>query len=129
MIVSPVKGNGDELWPKALNYDPQTKILQIVFNGGDIFDLAAEYLRIESPSAEVRGHDPAKRKVVSGRRKVGIVNIEPVGNYAVRLIFDDLHETGIYSWRYLYELGRDHSSRWQRYLEELEALGLNHDSP
>ena len=126
-MVSPVKGNGDELWPKALNYDPKTRTLQIVFKGGEVFDLPAEYLRIESPSAEVRGHGTAERKVVSGRRKVGIASIEPVGNYAVRLIFEDLHDTGIYSWLYLHELGRDHSARWQRYLEELHTLDLSRD--
>lgn len=129
MMVRPVKGNGngDELWPTALNYDPETKTLRAIFNGGDIFDLAAEYLRIESPSAEVQGHSLAEQKVIAGRRHVGIMSIEPVGNYAVRLIFDDLHDTGIYSWRYLHELGRDYTARWQRYLEALDARGLSRD--
>jgi DUF971 family protein len=116
-----------EPWPTAIAYDPATKILRVTFEGGEAFDLPAEYLRVESPSAEVQGHNPLEKQTVPGRRHVGIVQIEPVGNYAVRLIFDDLHDTGIFSWRYLYELGREKESRWQAYLDILTARGLSRD--
>ncbi len=116
-----------EPWPNFLDYDPLTKSLRVEFDGGGVFDLPAEYLRVESPSAEVQGHSPSERKIVPGRRHVGIIDIKPVGNYAVCLIFDDLHDTGIYSWRYLHELGREHTVRWQRYLAALEVRGLSRD--
>jgi DUF971 family protein len=116
-----------EPWPTAIDYDPSTKTLHVTFDNGERFDLTAEYLRVESPSAEVQGHNPSEKQIVPGRSKVGIINIEPVGNYAVRLIFDDLHDTGIYSWRYLHELGRDHAARWERYVLELAKRGLRRD--
>lgn len=115
------------VWPEALDYDPGTRVLRVRFEGGITFDLPAEYLRVESPSAEVQGHSPAQKQTVGGRRHVGIRKIEPVGNYAVRLVFDDLHDTGIYSWRYLHELGREQDQRWQAYLEALAAKGLTRD--
>ncbi len=111
-------------WPKSLDYDPATKSLRVAFDDGCVFDLAAEYLRVESPSAEVQGHNPAERQFVPGRMHVGIMNIEPVGHYAVRIMFDDLHDTGIYSWRYMYELGRDYAVRWAAYEQGLKARGL-----
>lgn len=114
-------------WPTELNYDPSSKTLHISFDSGRNFDLTAEYLRVESPSAEVQGHNPAERQFVGGRAHVGIMNIEPVGNYAVRIIFDDLHDTGIYSWRYLYELGLGYAERWQIYLDGLKARGLKRE--
>ena len=114
-------------WPTAIDYDPGTKVLRVTFDNDDAFDLPAEYLRVESPSAEVQGHGAGEKKIVPGRSKVGIINIEPVGNYAVRLIFDDLHDTGIYSWRYLRELGREQSARWQTYLQALAARGLSRE--
>ncbi len=114
-------------WPTDIAYDPNTKSMRVVFDNGDTFDLSAEYLRVESPSAEVQGHSPEQRIIVPGRRHVGIMEIEPVGNYAVRLIFDDLHDTGIYSWRFLRELGREHRSRWASYLAALEIKGLSRD--
>jgi DUF971 family protein len=116
-----------EPWPTEIAYDPDTKCLRVVFDNGDAFDLAAEYLRVESPSAEVQGHSPEQRVIVPGRRHVGIMNIEPVGNYAVRIVFDDLHDTGIYSWRFLRQLGREHRSRWASYLAALETKGLSRD--
>jgi DUF971 family protein len=103
------------------------KTLHLRFDSGETFDLPAEYLRVESPSAEVQGHGPGQKVIVPGRAHVGIIGIEPVGNYAVRLRFDDLHDTGIYSWDYLYELGRDHAARWQAYLEALAAKGLSRE--
>jgi DUF971 family protein len=114
-------------WPTEIAYDPAAKELRVAFDNGDAFALPAEYLRVESPSAEVQGHNPDERVIVPGRRHVGIMQIEPVGNYAVRLIFDDLHDTGIYSWRYLHELGRQHASRWASYLEALAGKGLSRD--
>lgn len=114
-----------DIWPEALEYDPATKILHVRFEGGVSFALPAEYLRVESPSAEVQGHGPSQKQTIGGKRQVGIRKIEPVGNYAVRLVFDDLHDTGIYSWRYLHELGREQETRWAGYLAALDAKGLS----
>jgi len=101
------------------------RTLELSFDDGSHFTLPAEYLRVESPSAEVQGHGPGDRKVIAGRRHVGIIGIEPVGNYAVRLVFDDLHDTGIFSWEYLHQLGREHEPRWQAYLDALASRGLS----
>ena len=84
--------------------------------------MSAEYLRVESPSAEVQGHSPDERQIVPGKRNVMILEVHPVGNYAVRIVFDDMHSTGIYTWPYLHELGSDHEARFQRYLDELAGL-------
>ena len=102
-------------------------MLEIAFGDGARFSLPAEYLRVESPSAQVQGHAPEERRIVPGRRMVGIMSIEPVGNYAVRLIFDDTHDTGIYSWEYLRALGAEQQARWTTYLNELAARGLSRD--
>lgn len=91
------------------------------------FELPAEYLRVESPSAEVQGHGPGEKRLVSGRRQVGILGVEPVGHYAVRILFDDRHDTGIYSWPYLRRLGTRQPALWTAYLEELAAAGLSRD--
>jgi DUF971 family protein len=104
------------------------RALRIAFDDGSDFTLAAEYLRVQSPSAEVQGHGLADRKTVGGKRHVAISSIEPVGNYAVRLIFDDGHDTGLYSWTYLHELGCDRIKRWQGYLAELAAKGLTREA-
>lgn len=101
--------------------------LEVDFDDGSRFAFPAEFLRVESPSAEVQGHHPDQRKIVSGRRHVGISAVEPVGNYAVRLVFDDGHNTGIYSWDYLHRLGREQQPRWQTYLNELDSKGLSRD--
>ncbi len=103
------------------------KRLDVTFDDGFHTALPAEYLRVESPSAEVQGHGPNQRKTVPGRRHVGIMSVEPVGNYAVRLVFDDLHDTGIYSWDLLYTLGREYEPRWAAYLEALAAKGWSRD--
>lgn len=113
--------------PVELHLHRAEKRLEITFDDGSRFLLPAEYLRVESPSAEVQGHSPDQRQVISGRRHVGIMAIEPVGNYAVRLRFDDLHDTGIYSWDYLFTLGREQKERWARYVSELAARGLSRD--
>ena len=95
-------------WPTELRLHKDRKTLSVAFDNGESFELAAEYLRVRSPSAEVQGHSPDERKTVPGKRNVAILEVNPVGNYAVRLVFDDMHSTGIYSWDYLVELGRNH---------------------
>jgi DUF971 family protein len=114
-------------WPVELVLKKAEKRLEISFDDGTRFALPAEYLRVESPSAEVQGHGPGQKTLVAGRAKVGILALEPVGNYAVRIRFDDLHDTGIYTWRYLYELGTEYPVRWQRYLDEMAAKGLSRE--
>ncbi len=113
--------------PTELRYRRDERVLEIAFADGARFSLPAEYLRVESPSAQVQGHSPDQRRIVTGRRMVGIMHIEPVGNYAVRLDFDDTHDTGIYSWEYLRRLGVEQEARWAAYLNELEARGLSRD--
>ena len=121
--------NPDETvpWPTALRLKSAEKLLEIDFDDGTSFCLPAELLRVESPSAEVRGHGPGQKQLVAGRRHVGIMNVEAVGNYAVRIVFDDLHDTGLYSWSYLHELGRNRERIWNDYLRALEAAGLSRD--
>ena len=111
-------------WPTELRLHNDGKTLTVDFDNGESFDLSAEYLRVRSPSAEVQGHSPDERKTVAGKRDVAILEVKPIGNYAVRLVFDDMHSTGIYSWDYLCELGRDREANWQAYLDELREKGL-----
>lgn len=99
--------------------------MTVTFADGMRFEFPAEYLRVESPSAEVKGHSPSQRVTVPGKRDVRIISVEPVGNYAVRIGFDDLHDTGLYSWDYLHEIARDYDEIWQRYLEALKEKGLD----
>jgi DUF971 family protein len=99
----------------------------VAFEDGTAFDLPAEYLRVTSPSAEVQGHSESERKTVPGKRNVEIVGVEPVGNYAVKIAFDDMHDTGIFGWNYLHELGTRHDEKWRNYLAELEAKGLSRE--
>jgi DUF971 family protein len=112
-------------WPTELRLRKDRRCLSVAFDSGESFDLAAEYLRVRSPSAEVQGHSPSERRTVAGKQDVQILELHPVGNYAVRLVFDDLHSTGIFSWDYLAELGRNREKYWQDYLRELEAKGLS----
>ena len=114
-------------WPTELRLAKDRKVLTISFDSGESFGLDAEYLRVVSPSAEVQGHSPDERKTVPGKRNVAILEVQPVGNYAVRLVFDDMHSTGIYSWEYLATLGRERARRWQDYVDELAAKGLSRD--
>jgi DUF971 family protein len=114
-------------WPRELRLKRAEKILDIEFDDGRRFSLSAEYLRVESPSAEVQGHGPSQRQFVPGKAGVAIMAIEPVGNYAVRLRFDDGHDTGLYSWRYLYELGAEEQKRWHAYLAGLAKAGLTRE--
>jgi len=116
-------------WPTELRLHKDGKTLTVAFDNGESFDLSAEYLRVRSPSAEVQGHSPAERKTVAGKKNVAILEVQPVGNYAVRLVFDDLHSTGIYSWDYLRELGLEREANWQDYLDELAAKGLSREPP
>ncbi len=116
-----------EHWPTDIKYKSEERALHISFDNGESFVLPAEYLRVESPSAEVQGHHPSQKQVLTGRRMVGIIAIDPVGNYAVKLTFDDLHDTGIFSWQYLYKLGTEHDTLWQHYLDELATRGLSRD--
>jgi DUF971 family protein len=111
-------------WPTELRLAKDRKTLTVVFDDGQSFALPAEYLRVKSPSAEVQGHSPDERKTVPGKRNVMILEVNPVGNYAVRLVFDDLHSTGIYSWDYLRSLGRNRDTYWQEYLDDLAGKGL-----
>lgn len=112
-------------WPVELRLVPEKDALTITFDTGERFTLSAEYLRVESPSAEVQGHSPEHKKTIPGKRGVKIVSLEPVGNYAVRIGFDDGHDTGLYSWDYLHALGRDHARKWAAYVEALKAKGLS----
>jgi len=112
-------------WPTQLRLHKDRKTLTIAFDNGESFDLSAEYLRVKSPSAEVQGHSPDERKTVAGKKDVAILELHPIGNYAVRLVFDDMHSTGIYSWDYLYNLGRNHSQIWEDYLDDLDEKGLS----
>jgi DUF971 family protein len=116
-----------EHWPTEIRYISEEKRLEIDFDNGTGFSYPAEFLRVESPSAEVQGHGPGQKVLLEGRKHVGIIEIEPVGNYAVRLKFDDLHETGIYSWQYLYHLGVNQEEIWAEYLAELEQRGLSRE--
>ncbi|MYG53551.1 MAG: DUF971 domain-containing protein [Rhodospirillaceae bacterium] len=118
---------GTRVWPTEIDLDRAEKRLTVTFEDGETFTYPAELLRVESPSAEVRGHGADEKKIVAGRRHVGILNIEAVGNYAIRIAFDDMHDTGIYSWSYLYGLGRNRDAIWQRYLDALEERGLSRE--
>ena len=114
-------------WPVEIRLKREEKLLEVDFDDGRSFRLPAELLRVESPSAEVQGHGPGQKTLVAGRRHVGILALEPVGNYAVRIKFDDLHDTGIYSWAYLHELGLRQETLWRAYLDGLAAQGLSRE--
>lgn len=109
--------------PTEINLHKVSRVLEISFEDGSNFKLPVEYLRVYSPSAEVQGHGPGQEVLQIGKEDVNIDNIEPMGHYAVKFSFDDNHDTGIYSWDYLYELGVTYEERWQQYLERLEAGG------
>ncbi|HEX8756968.1 MAG TPA: DUF971 domain-containing protein [Steroidobacteraceae bacterium] len=98
------------------------RLLEVTFEDGSRFELPFQYLRVYSPSAEVKGHGPGQETLVLGKEGVGVRAVEPVGQYAVKLVFDDGHDTGLYTWKYLYELGRDHDEKWARYLARVQAL-------
>jgi DUF971 family protein len=112
-------------WPTELKLDKERHVLTVTFDDGQSFALPAEMLRVLSPSAEVQGHSEDQRVTVAGKKAVGILRLEPVGNYAVRIVFDDGHDTGLYVWDYLRELGEQREARWQAYLQDLAAKGLS----
>ena len=118
----------DAPWPVDLRYKSADRILTITFDDGTTFKLPAEYLRVESPSAEVQGHGAATKITVAGKKTVTIAKMEPVGRYAVRLVFDDGHDTGLYSWDYLAKLGREQAKRWFEYEARLKAAGLKREA-
>jgi DUF971 family protein len=116
-------------WPTELRLRKDRKALAVTFDSGESFELAAEYLRVRSPSAEVQGHSPSERRIVSGKQDVQILEVHPIGNYAVRLVFDDMHSTGIFSWDYLFELGQNREQYWRDYLGELAEKNLSRAAP
>ena len=121
--------NAEEPWPSEINLKENGRLFRIRFENGDEYNLSAEYLRVMSPSAELQGHRASERKTLGGKRHCWITAITPVGTYAVRLTFDDGHATGIYTWRYLHELGSRHADKWAVYEAELAAKGLTRDKP
>lgn len=122
MTTSP-SGKAEAL-PTEIRLNPAKTVLSLTFNDGAACDLTAEMLRVYSPSAEVQGHTPSERKTVPGKQNVKIMKIEPVGHYAVRIVFDDGHSTGIFSWGYLRELSDNREQLWQSYLDELRAKNM-----
>ncbi|MBL4613335.1 MAG: DUF971 domain-containing protein [Magnetovibrio sp.] len=118
---------GQSHTPTEIRLNKEEKLLEVDFNDGKSFKISCELLRVESPSAEVQGHSPEQKKVVGSRRHVSIMKITAVGNYAVALKFDDLHDSGIYTWDFLYYMGENQDAIWANYLEELAAAGLSRD--
>ncbi len=116
---------GDEIWPTELRVTEAGRVLRVTFEGGATHDLSAELLRVSSPSAEVQGHAPSERRVPGGKRHVAIAAAEPVGNYAVKLRFDDGHDTGLFTWPFLHRLATERDALWQTYVTELAARGLS----
>src|SRR5919108_5279661 len=109
--------------PTEITLHQKSRVMEITFSDGRSFELPFEYLRVYSPSAEVRGHGPGQETLQLGKHDVGIRAVEPVGNYAIKLVFDDGHDTGLYSWAYLHELGSQREQKWQQYLARLKDLG------
>ena len=121
--------NHDTPTPTALTVHGASRVLEVQYADGAAFRLPFELLRVYSPSAEVQGHGPGQEVLQTGKREVSIVAVEPVGNYAIKPIFSDGHESGLYSWQYLYELGSRQSALWQDYLDRLQAAGADRDQP
>lgn len=115
--------------PLSIKLRTRSRVLEVAFDDATQFELPFEYLRVYSPSAEVRGHGPGQETLQVGKHEVVIKAVEPVGNYAVKLVFDDGHDTGLYTWAYLHELGRDHAVKWQNYLDRLKELGIPYPTP
>jgi DUF971 family protein len=118
---------GTKSWPTEIRLDKASKTLDVAFDDGKNYRFSAEFLRVLSPSAEVQGHSPDQKQLVCGRRHVGIMSLSEVGNYAIQIKFDDLHDTGIYSWEYLRELGENQDKLWKEYEEELTAAGKSRE--
>jgi DUF971 family protein len=115
--------------PTEIRLRKTSRLLVVSFDDGSEFSLPFEYLRVYSPSAEVKGHGPGQETLQTGKENISIVSIDPVGHYAVRLVFDDGHDSGLYSWTYLHELGRNMEANWQRYLDRLAAAGYAREKP
>jgi DUF971 family protein len=115
--------------PTAIKLRRKSRLLEVSFDDGAVFELPFEYLRVYSPSAEVKGHGPGQETLQIGKHDVAIAKVEPVGNYAVRLMFDDGHDTGLYTWAYLHELGSDRAAKWQNYLDRLNDLNIPYPTP
>lgn len=124
-LMAPERG----AWPTELRLHKDKKALRVAFETGEAYEFPAEFLRVQSPSAEVQGHSAQERKTVPGKRDVAVMEVQPVGNYAVRLVFDDMHSTGIYSWEYFLRLGREQERMWRDYLHDLAVKGLSRDPP
>jgi DUF971 family protein len=114
--------------PVSIKLHKKSRILEISFDEGSTFELSCEMLRVLSPSAEVGGHGPGQEVLQLGKEEINITEIEPVGNYAIKLVFDDGHNTGLYSWEYLYDLGNNKDNYWQKYLQALKDAGYKHKS-
>src|SRR4029078_6129542 len=127
MASGPYSSQDNRPWPTELRLAKDRKALTVAFDNGESFSLDAEYLRVMSPSAEVQGHSPDQRKTVGGKRQVAIIEVHPIGNYALRLVLDDMPSPGIYSWEYFADLGRNRAAKWQDYLDELASKGLSRD--
>jgi DUF971 family protein len=121
-------GTDKERWaartPTEIKLRRQSRVLDVTFDDGQRFELPFEYLRVYSPSAEVRGHGPGQETLQLGKHEVQVVKVDPIGNYAVRLVFNDGHDTGLYTWGYLFELGETRVAKWQHYLDRLQQLGI-----
>lgn len=118
-------GHHEEAWPQELKVSRDRRTLTVTFTDGRSYALEAELLRVRSPSAEVQGHAPNQRVTVAGKKEVAIADIRPVGNYAVRIVFDDGHDSGIFTWTFLSETGENRDALWPAYLEELSEKGLS----
>ena len=116
-----------EHWPTEIRLNKEQKTLEVDFDDGSSFAFPAELLRVESPSAEVQGHNPDQKKIIPGRKHVGIMSIESIGNYAIKINFDDLHDTGIFTWVFLYEMGQNQEAVWEEYLAAIAASGLSRE--
>lgn len=126
--VTPASSAASAPWPIEIRLVKDRRSLHIAFDDGNAYELSAELLRVTSPSAELQGHSEAERRTIGGKRGVAIVSVDPVGNYAIRIGFDDMHSTGIYTWSYLRDLGVNREARFQSYLDDLAAKALDRDS-
>ena len=126
-MTAPARTFGAQIKVREIRLKKTEKVLEVDFEDGKSFRFPAEFLRVESPSAEIQGHGPSQKTIIGGRRHVGIMAVEPVGNYAVKIVFDDLHDTGIYSWETFYEYGLRQDELWQTYLDALGKRGLRRD--
>lgn len=115
--------------PQSITVHEKSRVLEVVFSDGAAFRIPFELMRVYSPSAEVQGHGPGQEVLQTGKRDVTLVNLEPVGNYAVKPTFSDGHDSGIFSWDYLYELGQQQDALWKQYAERLAAAGVDRDAP